>query len=171
MTTPLERAWTAVGAVADPEMPMLSLVDLGIVREVGLVDETLVVSITPTYSGCPAMSTIRVDLQRALSDAGFARAEVRTVLRPAWSSEWITPAGRQKLRENGIAPPEVTDRITADVPRGRIPLTLVRRAQAVHCPQCGSTDTRLTSEFGSTACKSMHRCRSCAEPFDHVKEI
>jgi ring-1,2-phenylacetyl-CoA epoxidase subunit PaaD len=162
------RAREVAATVTDPEMPMLSLVDLGVLRGVHEdADGCIVVTITPTYSGCPAMANMRSDLQRALASAGFDRVEVRTSLAPAWSSDWITSGGRRKLEEHGIAPPHAV-RTQAS---GAIPLTLVARRPVVQCPQCDSLDTEETSGFGSTAGKSLHRCRSCGEPFDRIKEI
>ncbi|WP_431877416.1 1,2-phenylacetyl-CoA epoxidase subunit PaaD [Amycolatopsis sacchari] len=152
--------------VTDPELPMLTLADLGVLREVSEEDGRVVVSITPTYTGCPAMDTMRDDLVHALSSAGYREVEVRTVLQPAWSSDWISDTGRRKLAEAGIAPPGAAPRRT-----GPVPLTLVPPAKRVECPRCGSTDTHLVSEFGATACKALRRCRACAETFEHVKEI
>jgi ring-1,2-phenylacetyl-CoA epoxidase subunit PaaD len=165
---PVERARKVAATVTDPEMPMLTLVDLGVLRGVDRdTDGTVVVTITPTYSGCPAMATMRADLEYALAAAGFADVVVHTVLTPPWSSDWITEAGRRKLAEHGIAAPG-NARVLNE---GPIALTLTVRAPVVHCPRCGSVDTERTSEFGATACKSLHRCRSCSEPFDRVKEI
>jgi ring-1,2-phenylacetyl-CoA epoxidase subunit PaaD len=164
----IELARTVAAGVTDPEMPMLTLVDLGVLRSVERnADGCVIVTITPTYSGCPAMATMRDDLEYALVEAGFTDVEVRTVLAPAWSSNWITETGRRKLAAHGIAPPG-----TATVHRdGPVALTLSVRPPAVRCPLCGSVDTERTSEFGATACKSLHRCLSCREPFDRVKEI
>jgi ring-1,2-phenylacetyl-CoA epoxidase subunit PaaD len=163
-----ERARAVAAAVTDPEMPMLTLLDLGVLRGVEYDrDGTLIVTITPTYSGCPAMATMRDDLQRDLTAAGFRDVEIRTVLTPAWSSNWITDNGRRTLAQHGIAPPAA-----ANIHHhGPVPLTLTPRRLIVSCPLCGSTDTEQTSEFGATACKALHRCRSCGEPFDRVKEI
>ena len=163
----LAKAWLAAASVTDPELPVLTLVDLGVLRS---VDEEpnggITVIITPTYSGCPAMATMRADLQRALADAGFTDVTIRTVLAPAWSSDWISADGRQKLADYGIAPPG-----PAPKGSGPIPLTLTPRMPVVCCPLCGSTETELTAEFGATSCKSQHRCMSCAEPFERIKEI
>jgi ring-1,2-phenylacetyl-CoA epoxidase subunit PaaD len=171
-TTPhlsaIERARAVAAAVTDPELPMLTLADLGVLRSVDHdADGTVVVTMTPTYSGCPALATMRLDLRRALAIAGFTNVDVRTALTPAWSSDWITDDGRRKLLEHGIAPPTVA----AVHSHGPVPLTLTPRCPVVACPLCSSTDTEQTSEFGATACKSLYRCRTCGEPFDWVKDI
>ena len=153
--------------VADPELPMLTLADLGVLREVSGTGGTVTVSITPTYTGCPAMDAMRDDLVHALHLAGFPDVEVRTVLQPAWSTDWISAAGRRKLARAGIAPPRSAPRPVT----GPIPLTLGPPARPVRCPHCGSAQTRLVSYFGATACRSLHRCGACQEPFEHVKEI
>jgi ring-1,2-phenylacetyl-CoA epoxidase subunit PaaD len=160
-------AEAVVAAVTDPELPMLTLADLGILRSVSSADGRVVVEITPTYTACPAMQTMREDIAYALDQAGYPEAEVRTVLAPAWSSDWITAEGRRKLASAGIAPPGAVRR---QLP-GPIPLTLVPFEPAVACPQCGSPSTELVSAFGATACRSLHRCTTCREPFEHVKEI
>jgi ring-1,2-phenylacetyl-CoA epoxidase subunit PaaD len=153
--------------VRDPELPMLTLADLGVLREVSEVDGRVVVSITPTYTGCPAMDTMRDDLVHALERAGYPEVEVRTVLRPAWSTDWISAEGRRKLEGAGIAPPGSAPRPAP----GPIPLTLGVPERRVGCPLCGAAETEARSEFGSTACKSLRRCRSCGETFEHIKEI
>jgi ring-1,2-phenylacetyl-CoA epoxidase subunit PaaD len=162
----LDRATDVAAGVTDPELPMLSLRDLGVLRSVTMADDTLVVTITPTYSGCPAMATMRADLQVALRRAGFERVEIRTSLSPAWSSDWITAEGRAALQEHGISPPG-----PHSARPGPVPLTLSSPANALACPQCGSRATAELSRFGSTACKSLNVCRDCGEPFDHFKEI
>ena len=149
-------------AVKDPELPMLTIADLGILRGVREDGEHVTVEITPTYSGCPAMGAIRADVTRQLNEAGYRDVEVRTVLQPAWTTDWITAAGRRTLAENGIAPPQAAP--------GRVTLQLGRRATA-DCPLCGSSDTVELSRFGATACKALHRCRACAEPFELIKAI
>jgi ring-1,2-phenylacetyl-CoA epoxidase subunit PaaD len=154
-------------SVTDPELPLLTLADLGILRDVRTVRGTVIVEITPTYTGCPAMGVMRADLVHALHSAGFADVDVRTVLSPAWTTDWITPDGRRKLAAAGIAPPGSAPARST----GPIPLTLGPRRRAVACPLCGSPDTEEISEFSSTACKALRRCRSCREPFEHVKEI
>ncbi|XTZ17146.1 1,2-phenylacetyl-CoA epoxidase subunit PaaD [Micromonospora echinospora] len=152
----------AVAAVVDPEIRVVTIDDLGILRAVEEDPTTgrVVVTITPTYTGCPAMDVIRADIRRALVTAGHPDAEVRTVLTPAWSTDWISDAGRAKLAAAGIAPPAPTRA------GGAVPLTL-----AVRCPRCGSPETEQVSRFGSTACKALWRCRSCREPFDHLKAL
>ena len=154
--------------VTDPELPMLTLADLGVLRAVRTeADGAVVVEITPTYSGCPAMGAMRADLVRALRAAGFGDVDVRTVLSPPWSTDWISAEGRRKLAAHGIAPP---GRAPARSP-GPVPLRLGPARRTAACPQCGSPDTVEQSEFGATACKALRRCRSCGEPFEHVKEI
>jgi ring-1,2-phenylacetyl-CoA epoxidase subunit PaaD len=160
------RARTIAASVTDPEMPMLTLEDLGVLRDVQESGRQVVVTITPTYSGCPAMATMRDDLVHALQDHGFTDVEVRTSLHPAWSSDWISDRGRRALAAHGIsAPGPATHR------DGPVPLTLLATPRSLSCPRCRSADVRLSSEFGATACKAMYRCESCLEPFEHVKEI
>jgi len=163
MTATLEHARDVAASVTDPEMPMLTLVDLGVLRSVEEQDERVVVTITPTYSGCPAMATMRDDLVHRLADAGYD-AEVRVSLSPAWSSDWITPEGRAALAEHGVSPPGAA-------PRGPVGISLLPTRRAISCPRCASEAVELTSEFGPTACKALYRCTSCLEPFEHVKEI
>ena len=152
-------------SVTDPEMPMLTLEDLGVLREVREEDGCVVVTITPTYSGCPAMATMRDDLVHCLSDAGYD-ARVEVALSPAWSSDWITERGRAALRVHGLSAPGPAPRRD-----GPVPLALLPTKRTLTCPRCGSADVRLTSEFGATACKALYRCEACLEPFEHVKEI
>jgi ring-1,2-phenylacetyl-CoA epoxidase subunit PaaD len=148
-----------VAAVVDPEIPVITIEDLGVLRSVETSgDGTVVVTITPTYSGCPAIEVIRDDIEAGLAANGFDRVEVRTVLRPAWTTDWITLRGRERLHEFGIAPP-----------RPRAAGTLLQLGVA--CPACGSANTRLVSRFGSTACKAHRVCNACSEPFDHFKEL
>ncbi|RFS84429.1 phenylacetate-CoA oxygenase subunit PaaJ [Actinomadura spongiicola] len=166
MSAATRDAWRVAASVTDPEMPMLTLHDLGVLRDVTVVDGRVIVTITPTYSGCPAMAAMRDDLLHRLADAGFEDAEVRVSLHPAWSSDWITERGRVALAEHGLSPPG-----PAPARSGPVPLTLLPRRRALTCPRCGSSDTELTSEFGPTACKALYRCAACLEPFEHVKEI
>lgn len=160
--TPTARASAAAGAVLDPEVPVLTIADLGVLRGVTVDAAGLViVSVTPTYSGCPAMDVIRRDVEDALRAAGFSAVEVRTVLSPAWTTDWMTEVGRQALSDYGIAPP----------PHIRSTTGPVLVSLSVRCPQCDSPDTRELSRFGSTACKALWVCNACLEPFDHFKAI
>ena len=153
-----QRAWDIAAGVVDPEIPVLTIADLGVLRDVALNEGCIEVAITPTYSGCPAMNMITLEIELALERAGFRCPKVRTVLSPAWTTDWMSEAGRRKLREYGIAPPRAASS---------------RRAlfgiEQVACPQCGSENTEVLSEFGSTACKALWRCKSCREPFDYFK--
>jgi len=162
----LVRARQVAQSVPDPELPMLTLADLGILRDVAVTGTRVVVSLTPTYSGCPAMAEIRAEVASRLGAAGFAEVEVRTVLSPPWTSDFISPEGRRKLAETGIAPPR-----SRPITNGPVPLTLFARGPRVDCPVCGSADTVRTAAFSGTACKDLYRCRACAEPFEHVKEV
>jgi ring-1,2-phenylacetyl-CoA epoxidase subunit PaaD len=152
------RAWDAAASVVDPEIPVLTIADLGVLRDVVLDGDHVEVAITPTYSGCPAMNMIALEIELALEREGFARPKIRTVLSPAWTTDWMSEDGRRKLKEYGIAPPL----------RGSSRRALFGM-QAVACPQCGSENTELLSEFGSTSCKALWRCKSCREPFDYFK--
>jgi ring-1,2-phenylacetyl-CoA epoxidase subunit PaaD len=164
-------AWDIAAAVPDPELPMVTLADLGILRDVTAQDGQLMVTITPTYSGCPAVAEIAHDLRHRLGQAGFADVTVRIELAPAWSSDWITAEGRGKLLAAGIAPPHPAPPGAA-VGGGPIPLTLsATRREPVSCPRCGSADTTQTAPFSATACKALFRCEACREPFEYVKEI
>lgn len=163
-----ELARRIAETVPDPELPMVTVADLGILRGVTVERGHVTVSLTPTYSGCPALAEIRSDVAGRLAAAGFGDVEVRTVLSPPWSTDWITAAGRRKLAAAGIAPPQRRPLS----PAGPIPLTLTASPAApVPCPACGSAQTERTAAFGSTACKDLYRCRACAEPFEHIKEI
>jgi ring-1,2-phenylacetyl-CoA epoxidase subunit PaaD len=163
----LARARQIAESVPDPELPMLTLADLGILRDVTVDGDRVTVSLTPTYSGCPAMHEMRRDVTGRLAAAGFDSVDVRTVLSPPWSTDLISAAGRRKLAEAGIAPP----RSLPDAPAGPVPLTLFAPTPAIACPVCGSADTQRTAAFSGTACKDLYRCRACAEPFEHIKEI
>ena len=153
-----QRAWDAAARVVDPEIPVLTIADLGVLREVKVTGDGVEVAITPTYSGCPAMNMIALEIELALEREGFVRPKIRTVLSPAWTTDWMSEEGRQKLRAYGIAPPQAASSRRA-----------LFGAQAVACPQCGSENTELLSEFGSTSCKALWRCKSCREPFDYFK--
>ncbi|MEV6343628.1 1,2-phenylacetyl-CoA epoxidase subunit PaaD [Actinoplanes sp. NPDC051851] len=166
MAAPRSAA-AVVGAVVDPELPMVTLVELGIVREVREDAGAVLVTITPTYSGCPAMEAIRDDILGALRRAGWTHAVVRTRIAPAWTTDWISESGRRKLAEAGIAPPGAAPRRAA----GPVPLTLTPRPVVIACPRCGDTATEEIAAFGATACRELRRCPACGEPFEHMKEI
>ena len=164
--TRLERAWDVLRGVNDPEVPVISVVDLGIVRDVIVDDGGLVVAVTPTYSGCPATEAIEASIVVALDDAGLGPTTIRMQRAPAWTSDWISADGRAKLHAYGIAPPGPVDRDAA------LPLRFVARPPApLACPRCASTNTERLAAFGATACKALWRCRACGEPFEHFKPI
>ena len=156
----IEKLALLLEQVTDPEIPVVSIRDLGILRDISLDGGQVTVTITTTYSGCPAMSAIKADIRQTLSQAGYETVQVKQSLSPAWTTNWMTAQGRQKLLEYGIAPPQksVDGHCAATSP-----------GTAVTCPQCGSEFTECISEFGSTACKALYRCRDCAEPFDYFK--
>lgn len=156
----LERARAVLDRVTDPELPFLTIRDMGILRGVKLIGETLEVAITPTYSGCPAMDVITHDVEVALAEAGFKNFRVSRVLSPAWTTDWLSADAGEKLRANGIAPPQKAS--------GKRALFSQVETQ---CPKCGSAETERISEFGSTACKAHYRCLSCHEPFEYFKCI
>ena len=168
-------AYDVAAATPDPEIPTLTIEDLGILRSVNYSPGAgVVVTITPTYSGCPAMREIAADVQSRLNRAGFERVTVATQLAPPWSTDWITEEGHRKLAAVGIAPPSPAPRRGGPVPLtlGRRPVSVSSQALApIRCPRCGSPDTRLTAQFSATACKSLHRCNACDEPFEAVKPI
>lgn len=163
-----ESAWAALGEVLDPEVPALSVVDLGIVRGLEVDGDSVIVTVTPTYSGCPAVQVIERDIVAALLDAGAASVQVRTVYSPPWTTDWMSEEGREKLREYGIAPPGSVVEHTELVPLlGRN----VADPVAPACPFCGSSATAIRSEFGSTACKALAFCDECRQPFELFKSI
>jgi ring-1,2-phenylacetyl-CoA epoxidase subunit PaaD len=169
VTAEARRAQYIAEQVPDPELPMLTLADLGVLQSVETdQDGAVTATLTPTYSGCPAMAEMRADVDRRLRAAGFADVRIRTRLDPPWTTDWITSAGRRKLAEHGIAPPGPAPRRTT---AGPIPLVLSPTRRAVPCPRCGSADTGETSRFAATSCTSLWRCHACLEPFAHVKEI
>ncbi|MFC3230523.1 1,2-phenylacetyl-CoA epoxidase subunit PaaD [Marinibaculum pumilum] len=157
----LERAQAAMAQVRDPEIPALTIAELGILREVAERDGGIVVTLTPTYSGCPATAAIEIEAQTALARAGLPDAQVRTVLSPAWTTDWITEEGRRKLTEAGIAPPQKAAGKAA----------LLGLDPEIACPHCGHAETEKLSEFGATACKALYRCLGCREPFEYFKCI
>ena len=170
----LDAARRIASGIPDPELPMVTVADLGILRDIRMDYGSLVVTITPTYSGCPALTEIARDLHGALTEAGLGPVTVRTALAPAWTTDWITEEGRRKLQAAGVAPP-------GPARRGPVPLTLssgpgtggpgTGGPAAARCPLCDSADTELTAAFSGTACKALRRCRSCGEPFEQVKEL
>ena len=174
-TVSRELAWAVAASVPDPELPTLTIEDLGILRSVDFTPSavspesgSVVVAISPTYSGCPAMYEIAADVTARLNRAGFANVTVQTRLSPPWTTDWITPAGRRKLAVAGIAPPSASGPVPTAVP---VPVSLGRRPPSPACPRCGSAATTLTAQFSSTACKSLHRCGACGEPFEAVKPL
>jgi ring-1,2-phenylacetyl-CoA epoxidase subunit PaaD len=149
--------------VKDPEVPVLSVVELGVVRNVDIAGDDVTVTVTPTYSGCPAMAVIERDIAQALHDHGVANVAIRTSYSPSWTTDWIPAEARDKLRAYGIAPPGPADHDA--------PVQIGRRRAAVRCPFCGSMRTMLKSEFGSTACKAIHVCEDCRQPFEEFKAL
>lgn len=156
----MQHIWSILKNVSDPEIPVLTVVDMGVVREVEEREGKVLVSITPTYSGCPAMNEIESNIRWALEEAGYNEVEVKTLIAPPWTTDWMTDEGKQKLQEFGIAPPEGS---SADKS------VLFGEAKKVTCPHCKSRNTTLVSQFGSTACKAMYKCEDCKEPFDYFK--
>ncbi len=162
------RAWAAVAEVLDPEVPALSITDLGIVREVLDHGDAIEVVLTPTYSGCPATEVIEQQVREAITAAGLAPVRIGLRRAPAWTTDWISAEGRRKLSDYGIAPPGPVEPVRSD---GAVPIRFFERHLVIPCPRCGSRDTERLSAFGSTACKSLYRCRACREPFEHFKPI
>lgn len=162
--TPRQKAWDIAATVCDPEIPVLTIEDLGILRDVQVAGGRTTVTITPTYSGCPAMDAIRDDVKTAFAKEGYADVRVDLVLAPAWTTDWMTEAGKAKLREYGIAPPTGK----SDAARHAGP---IRLQMAVKCPQCSSLHTKELTRFGSTSCKALYVCQDCKEPFDYFKVL
>ncbi|MFZ1705635.1 MAG: 1,2-phenylacetyl-CoA epoxidase subunit PaaD [Saprospiraceae bacterium] len=152
--------WNVLAKVTDPEIPVLSILDMGIVRDVVIVEDEVKIVITPTYSGCPAMSVIATSIKMELIAEGWKKVVVTEIFSPAWTTDWMTKEGKEKLKKYGIAPPIVENRIKH---------LLFEKQPQVPCPRCDSKDTEVLSEFGSTPCKSLMRCKSCLEPFDYFK--
>jgi ring-1,2-phenylacetyl-CoA epoxidase subunit PaaD len=161
-----DEVYGVLNTVMDPEVPVISVVELGIVRDVAIQNDAVTITITPTYSGCPAMREIEADVSAAVLAAGADGVRVEVVHAPAWTTDWIGPEAQEKLRRYGIAPPGPA---ASGRPGASALVTLTRRREAVPCPWCGSRDTTLQSEFGSTACKAIHRCNACRQPFDEFK--
>lgn len=158
---PTRKIWSLLEQVTDPEVPVLSITDLGIVRDVQLSDDEVTITITPTYTGCPAMDAISVHIRMTLLAAGYKQVHIVQTLSPAWTTEWMTEKGRQKLKEYGIAPPNHQQQVCHP--------GLFARDEAIQCPHCNSYRTQRISEFGSTACKALYQCNDCHEPFDYFK--
>jgi ring-1,2-phenylacetyl-CoA epoxidase subunit PaaD len=156
-----QTIWSLLREVTDPEVPVLSVIDLGIVRDVNINGDEVEVVITPTYSGCPAMDMIAMNIKLALIEHGYKKIKVTTVLTPAWTTDWMTEEGKRKLKEYGIAPPNPRQQVCND--------RLFMADEAVQCPHCQSWHTQRISEFGSTACKALYQCNDCREPFDYFK--
>lgn len=161
MNNTSDSIYTLLSEIPDPEIPVISITDLGIIRNINSVDDKLIISITPTYSGCPAMKQIEDDIKIKLKENGFTNVEIKMVYAPAWTTDWINDEAKEKLRKYGIAPPEHS---TIDK---RVLMGLEERV--VKCPKCGSNNTTMISQFGSTACKSLYKCTECLEPFDYFK--
>jgi len=156
----IKKIWKILEAVTDPEVPVLSVIDLGIIRDVKFNDKETEIIITPTYSGCPAMDVISMNIRIALLSHGYKNVKVTSVLSPAWTTEWMSEEGKQKLKEYGIAPPNVKQQVCRED---------LFADETVQCPHCHSYHTRRISEFGSTACKALYQCDDCKEPFDYFK--
>ncbi len=147
--------------VMDPEVPVLSVIDLGIIRDVHIKNDGVEVVITPTYSGCPAMETIRSDIEKQLKQHGIEHIRISTILSPAWTTDWMSESGKDKLKAYGIAPPTARQHVCTPA--------LFHEEEAIQCPLCHSFNTRMISRFGSTACKALYQCNECHEPFDYFK--
>ena len=164
----IQDIWNYLEEVPDPEIPVISVVDLGVVRDIQLLDDGgLIVTITPTYSGCPAMNEIQMGIRLKLLEYGYRHVQIQEQLSPAWTTDWLSESGREKMQAYGIAPPIAAVGPEADL--GRHPRGLFQEERGVHCPQCGSQETKVVSQFGSTACKALYQCESCLEPFDYFK--
>ena len=150
-----------LSAVCDPEIPVLTIADLGILRDVQIVNDTIEITITPTYTGCPAMDMITMNIRLALIENGYKNISIKSILSPAWTTDWMTEAGKEKLKAYGIAPPNTTQSVCEP--------KLFAEAEAIQCPRCNSWHTKLISQFGSTACKALYQCKDCQEPFDYFK--
>lgn len=155
------QVWQVLETVPDPEVPVLSVVDLGIIRDVQVKGNQVEVTVTPTYSGCPAIDAMKLHIRVALMQAGYQHIEVHQTLSPAWTTDWISDAGKDKLKAYGIAPPLPSQSVCTPA--------LFQEEEAIQCPLCNSYNTRLVSQFGSTACKALYQCNDCSEPFDYFK--
>ncbi len=155
-----EEIWDYLNKIPDPEVPVINIVELGIARDVQVVDDKVIISITPTYSGCPAMMVIEQDIKTLLKEKGVNEVEIKMVYAPVWTTDWLTDEAKEKLRIYGIAPPEKTSTDKS---------LLKLHPKVIRCPRCNSANTSLISQFGSTACKALYRCNDCKEPFDYFK--
>jgi ring-1,2-phenylacetyl-CoA epoxidase subunit PaaD len=171
MAASVDQVWDWLAEVPDPEIPVISLTDLGIIRDVAYDGDTLVVTVTPTYSGCPATAFINLEIERKLTEEGVEKLRLERQLTPAWTTDWITPEAREKLKGYGIAPPIPGTAADGDVLAGRIARLTGDSNLTVPCPRCDSANTEKISQFGSTPCQASYRCRDCLEPFDYFKCI
>lgn len=157
----ISSIWKILAQVNDPEVPVLSIVDLGIVRHIELIDEKVIITITPTYTGCPAIDVINMNIRLALLENGYKHITIKTILSPAWTTDWMSETGKQKLKAYGIASPHSKQAVCTP--------QAFAEEEAIQCPHCNSYHTRLISQFGSTACKALYQCQDCKEPFDYFK--
>lgn len=157
ISTEEKKIWQILETVCDPEVPVLSILDLGIVRDVKVKDKGVEIIITPTYSGCPAMDAISMDIRLKMIEHGYKNVTITSILSPAWTTDWMSEAGKRKLLEYGIAPPQYRSAAAGN------------KEENIECPQCHSHNTKLLSQFGSTACKALYQCNDCKEPFDYFK--
>lgn len=160
----IDEIWKILERIPDPEIPVISVVELGIIRALRMEEHKLIITITPTYSGCPAMSVISIDINNHMRENGINDFQIETVYQPAWTTDWMSKEAKEKLRVYGIAPPNEQIKHKLNVLTGD-------HDEEVNCPHCGSADTSLTSQFGSTACKALYKCNNCLEPFDYFKCI
>ena len=160
-TISIQKIWSILESVVDPEVPVLTVTDLGIIREVKLNEDEVEVIITPTYTGCPAMDMIAMNIRLALIEQGYQKIKITSVLSPAWTTDWMSEAGKEKLKAYGIAPPNPKQAVCDT--------KLFAEGEAIQCPLCNSYHTKLISQFGSTACKALYQCEDCREPFDYFK--
>jgi ring-1,2-phenylacetyl-CoA epoxidase subunit PaaD len=155
-----KEIWEILSEVEDPEIPVLTVIDMGIIRSVSIEGDLTTVVISPTYSGCPAMKTIETDIAEILEEKKVGNFKIITQISPAWTTDWMSESGKEKLRQTGIAPP-----VGSSADKG----LLMSKVKTVNCPRCGSADTQLTSQFGTTACKALYKCNTCLDPFDYFK--
>ncbi|MDB5230398.1 MAG: paaJ [Chitinophagaceae bacterium] len=157
----IQSIWQLLESVCDPEVPVLSVIDLGIIRNIEIENDKVIVTITPTYTGCPAMDVISMSIRMALLEKGFKNIQIKSVLSPAWTTDWVSEKGKEKLAAYGIAPPNTKQVVCSP--------DAFAEEEAIQCPRCRSYHTKLVSQFGSTACKALYQCEDCKEPFDYFK--